>query len=61
MTKRSVQIFVKERSCILLNRESKGILYSLCRHLVYATVERGQVLDSNGVTAIGHRKSGSQY
>ena len=31
------------------------------RWLVYAVVERGQVLESQGITAIGHRKSGSHY
>jgi flavin reductase (DIM6/NTAB) family NADH-FMN oxidoreductase RutF len=57
-----------ENGCLIL---SESLAYLECtvkerqlcgdRWLVYATVERGQVLDSNGVTAIGHRKSGSQY
>lgn len=29
--------------------------------LVYALVEDGKLLESNGVTAVQHRKSGSQY
>ncbi len=31
------------------------------RTLIYAVVERGEVLDNNGITAIQHRKSGSYY
>ncbi|MFM7880869.1 MAG: flavin reductase, partial [Microcystis panniformis] len=59
---------VGENGCLIL---SESLAYLECtvkerqlcgdRWLVYATVERGQVLDGNGVTAIGHRKSGSQY
>jgi flavorubredoxin/flavin reductase (DIM6/NTAB) family NADH-FMN oxidoreductase RutF len=59
---------VGENGCLIL---SESLAYLECtvkerqpcgdRWLVYATVERGQVLDSNGVTAIGHRKSGGQY
>ncbi|MEO1388322.1 MAG: flavin reductase [Cyanobacteria bacterium J06634_6] len=30
-------------------------------HLIYATVQSGDVLDAVGVTAVQHRKSGSQY
>ncbi|WP_390883379.1 flavin reductase family protein [Kovacikia minuta] len=29
--------------------------------LLYATVNNGKVLDATGVTAVNHRKSGSQY
>ena len=31
------------------------------RTLIYVVVERGEVLENNGVTAIQHRKSGSHY
>jgi flavin reductase (DIM6/NTAB) family NADH-FMN oxidoreductase RutF len=31
------------------------------RRLIYAVVNKGEVLESNGVTAIEHRKSGSHY
>ena len=31
------------------------------RTLIYAVVERGEVLENNGITAIQHRKSGSHY
>ena len=31
------------------------------RTLIYATVNHGEVLENNGITAIQHRKSGSQY
>ncbi len=31
------------------------------RWLIYATVEQGKVLDAEGVTAMGHRKSASHY
>ncbi|WP_229642469.1 flavin reductase family protein [Waterburya agarophytonicola] len=31
------------------------------RILIYAVVERGKVLQNNGITAIQHRKSGSHY
>jgi hypothetical protein len=31
------------------------------RWLIYATVNNGEVLESDGVTAIEHRKSGSHY
>lgn len=29
--------------------------------LIYAVVEQGEVLQSNGITAMQHRKSGSHY
>ena len=31
------------------------------RRLIYAVVNKGEVLESNGVTAVEHRKSGSHY
>jgi flavin reductase (DIM6/NTAB) family NADH-FMN oxidoreductase RutF len=31
------------------------------RNLIYATVDRGEVIENNGITAIQHRKSGSHY
>jgi flavorubredoxin/flavin reductase (DIM6/NTAB) family NADH-FMN oxidoreductase RutF len=59
---------VGENGCLIL---AESLAYLECtvqerqqcsdRWLVYATVNCGEVLDSNGVTAIGHRKSGSQY
>ncbi len=31
------------------------------RTLIYAVVDRGEILENNGITTIQHRKSGSQY
>ena len=31
------------------------------RFLIYAVVDRGEVLENSGITAIQHRKSGSHY
>ncbi len=42
--------------CTVQNRLSSGD-----RTLIYAVVERGEVLDNHGITAIQHRKSGSYY
>ncbi|WP_036484526.1 diflavin flavoprotein [Myxosarcina sp. GI1] len=42
--------------CTVQNRIESGD-----RTLVYATVDRGEVLEPNGITAIQHRKSGSHY
>jgi flavorubredoxin/flavin reductase (DIM6/NTAB) family NADH-FMN oxidoreductase RutF len=42
--------------CTVQNRMECGD-----RTLVYATIDRGEVLESEGVTAITHRKSGSHY
>ena len=42
--------------CTVQNRMESGD-----RFLIYAVVERGEVLEKNGITAIQHRKSGSHY
>ena len=42
--------------CTVQNQLSSGD-----RTLIYAVVERGEVLDNHGITAIQHRKSGSYY
>ena len=42
--------------CTVQNRLPSGD-----RTLIYAVVERGEVFDNNGLTAIQHRKSGSYY
>ncbi|MEM7757733.1 MAG: diflavin flavoprotein [Cyanobacteria bacterium P01_A01_bin.40] len=42
--------------CTVQNRLPSGD-----RILIYAQVDRGEVLESNGITAIQHRKSGSHY
>lgn len=57
-----------ENGCLIL---SESLAYLECtvqnrmqcgdRWLVYATVDKGDVLEPDGVTAIIHRKSGSQY
>ena len=31
------------------------------RTLIYATIDRGELIENKGITAIQHRKSGSQY
>ncbi|MBD2579861.1 diflavin flavoprotein [Oscillatoria sp. FACHB-1406] len=57
-----------ENGCLILN---DALAYLECtvqermecgdRWLIYATIDKGEVLEATGVTAIAHRKSGSSY
>ncbi|BAY65187.1 flavin reductase domain-containing protein [Calothrix brevissima NIES-22] len=57
-----------ENGCLIL---TEALAYLECtvqnqlecgdRYLIYAVVDKGEVLEHEGVTAIEHRKSGSQY
>ncbi|QIR38774.1 flavin oxidoreductase [Tolypothrix sp. PCC 7910] len=57
-----------ENGCLILN---EALAYLECtvqnqlecgdRYLIYAVVNRGEVLENDGFTAIEHRNSGSQY
>ncbi|MEJ1932094.1 diflavin flavoprotein [Nostoc sp. NIES-2111] len=59
---------IADNGCLILN---EALAYLECtvtnqlecgdRRLIYAVVNKGEVLESNGVTAVEHRKSGSHY
>ncbi|BAY37760.1 flavoprotein [Nostoc sp. NIES-2111] len=59
---------IADNGCLIL---TEALAYLECtvtnqlecgdRRLIYAVVNKGEVLESNGVTAVEHRKSGSHY
>lgn len=50
-----------EKALAYLECTVQSLLPSGDRTLIYAVVEHGEVLDTEGITAIQHRKSGSHY
>ncbi len=53
--------FILEDALAYLECEVKNTIDCGDHQLIYATVSSGDVLESTGVTAVQHRKSGSQY